>query len=267
MLCVGIDVGATKVAAGLVDAENGEVLDRGRVATARDGQAVLGDCVRLADALNRPGVEGVGVALCELVRPDRSIASSVSVDWTALDVGAAFAHVARAVVESDVRAAALAEARFGGGRERQSMLYVNVGSGVSHTMVVGGRPLAGARGNAIVTGAPPVETWSSGLGLARAAGVESAEEVLADPRHAGAVARAAARLGETLAVLVNALDPEVVVLGGGLGSVAAYRDAVVKAARPLIYAEETRGVEIVAAGTGADGALIGAALVAAEQGV
>ncbi len=265
MLCVGIDVGATKVAAGLVDTESGEVLERERVATARDGSAVLDDCVRLAGALHRPDLEGVGVALCELVRPDGSIASSVSVDWTGLDVGAAFSHVAPAVVDSDVRAAALAEARFGVGRERESMLYVNVGSGVSHTMLVGGRPLAGARGNAIVTGAPPVETWSSGLGLARAAGVESAEEALADPGHAGAVAQAAARLGETLAVLVNALDPEVVVLGGGLGSVPAYRDAVAQAARPLIYAEETRGVEIVGAAKGADGALIGAALVAAER--
>ncbi len=264
MLCVGIDVGATKVAAGLVDTESGEVLARERVATARDGPAVLEDCVRLADALHRPGVEAVGVALCELVRPDGSIASSVSVDWTALDVIGAFSPVAPAVVESDVRAAALAEARFGAGRGRASMLYVNVGSGVSHTMVVGGRPLAGARGNAIVTGAPPVETWSSGLGLARATGVESAEEVLSDPRHAEVVAQAAARLGETLAVLVNALDPEVVVLGGGLGSVPSYREAVAEAARPLIYAAETRGVEIVVAVTGADGAVIGAALAAAE---
>lgn len=264
MLCVGIDVGASKVAAGLVDTEKGEVLERERVATTRGGAAVLDDCVRLAGALHRPGVEGVGVALCELVRPDGSIASSVSVDWAALDVGAAFARVAPAVVESDVRAAALAEARFGAGRERESMLYVNVGSGVSHTMVVGGRPFVGARGNAIVTGAPPVETWSSGLGLARAAGVESAEEVLGDPGHAGVVAQAAARLGETLAVLVNALDPEVVVLGGGLGSVPEYCSMVTEAARPLIYAEETRGVEIVAAATGADGAVIGAALVAAE---
>ncbi len=265
MLCVGIDVGATKVAAGLVDTENGEVLERERVATARDGRAVLDDCVRLAEQLHRAGAGGVGVALCELVRPDGSIASSVSVDWTKLDVGAAFSRVGPAVVESDVRAAALAEARLGAGRERESMLYVNVGSGVSHTMVVAGRPLAGARGNAIVTGAPLVETWSSGLGLARAAGVESAEEVLSDPRHAGVVAQAAARLGETLAMLVNALDPEVVVMGGGLGSVPSYREAVAEAARPLIYAAETREVEIVPAATGVDGAVIGAALVAAER--
>jgi glucokinase len=263
MLCVGIDVGATKVAAGLVDTTGRGVLERRRVATARDGREVLRDCVRLADELHRPGVERVGVAVCELVRPDGTLASAATIDWTALDVGAAFSHLAPIVVESDVRAAAVAETRLGAGRDRESMLFVNVGSGISHTLVVEGRPLAGARGNAIITGAPPVETWSSGLALASVRGA-STEEVLADPASTDLVAEAAERLGQTLAILVNALDPSVVVIGGGLGSVRHYRAMVVEAIRPLIYAEETRGLDIVPAALGPDAALVGATLIAAE---
>jgi glucokinase len=143
------------------------------------------------------------------------------------------------------------------------MLFVNVGSGISHTLVVEGRPLAGARGNAIITGAPPVETRSSGLALASSGGA-STEEVLADPASAELVAEAATRLGQTLAILVNALDPAVVVIGGGLGSVGRYRAMVVDVTRPLIYAEETRGVDIVPAALGPDAALVGATLIAAE---
>ncbi|MBD0282723.1 MAG: ROK family protein [Thermoleophilaceae bacterium] len=263
MLCVGIDVGATKVAAGVVDTAKRGVLERRRVATARDGREVLRDCVRLAEELYGSEVERLGVAVCELVRRDGTIASAATVDWTAIDVSAAFSHLAPTVVESDVRAAAVAEARLGAGRDRESMLFVNVGSGISHTMVVEGRPLMGARGNAIVTGAPPVERWSSGLALAAAAG-PSVEEVLADPASAGVVAEAATRLGQTLAVLVNALDPAVLVIGGGLGSVASYRGRVEEVTRSLIYAEETRGLDIVPAALGADAALIGATLVAAE---
>jgi glucokinase len=255
MLCVGIDVGATKVAAGLVDTTGWGVLERRRVATARDGREVLRDCVRLADELHRPGVERV--------RPDGTLASAATIDWTALDVGAAFSHLAPIVVESDVRAAAVAETRLGAGRDRESMLFVNVGSGISHTLVVEGRPLAGARGNAIITGAPPVETWSSGLALASGRGA-SPEEVLADPASADLVAEAAVRLGQTLAILVNALDPSVVVIGGGLGFVRHYRAMVVEATRPLIYAEETRGLDIVPAALGPDAALVGATLIAAE---
>jgi glucokinase len=264
MLCVGIDVGATKVAAGLMDTADWKLQERRRLATPRDGLQVLRDCVGLAEELYRPAVERLGVAVCELVRPDRTIASAASVDWTTLDVGAAFAHLAPAVVESDVRAAAITEARLGAGRHRKSMLFVSVGSGISHTMVVDGRPLTGARGNAIVTGAPPVERWSSGLALAAAAGASTAEEALRDPRHGGVVADAARRLGQALAALVNALDPAVVVIGGGLGSCARYRDMAVEAARSLIYAEETRHVEFVPAVFGPDAAVIGAAIVAAE---
>jgi glucokinase len=263
MLCLGIDVGATKIAAGLVDMEEHQILERRQVATARDGGEVLRACVNLADELHRPEVERVGVALCELVRPDGTIASAETVDWTHLDVAAAFSHLAPAVVESDVRAAAVAEARLGAGRQRESMLFVNVGSGISHTLVVDGRPLAGARGNAIIMGAPPVETWSSGLALASSGGA-STEEVLADPESADLVAEAAERLGQTLAILVNALDPSVVVIGGGLGSVRHYRAMVVEATRPLIYAEETRGLDIVPAALGPDAALVGATLIAAE---
>jgi glucokinase len=263
MLCVGIDVGATKVAAGVVDTARRGVLQWRRVATAPHGREVLRDCVRLAEELYRPEVERLGVAVCELVRPDGTIASAATVDWIAIDVRDAFSHLAPTVVESDVRAAAVAEARLGAGRERESMLFVNVGSGISHTMVVEGRPLAGARGNAIITGAPPVERWSSGLALAAAAGT-STEEVLADPASAGVVAQAATRLGQTLAALVNALDPEVLVIGGGLGSVSSYRRVVEEVTRSLVYAEETRGLEIVPAALGADAALIGATLVAAE---
>jgi glucokinase len=263
MLCVGIDVGATKVAAGLVDTADRRVLERRRLATAPDGRELLRDCVRLAEELHRPGVERLGLAVCELVRPDGTIASAATIDWTALDVDAAFSHLAPTVVESDVRAAAVAEARLGAGIGRESILFVNVGSGISHTLVVEGRALVGARGNAIITGAPPVERWSSGLALAGSAGASTAE-VLADPASADLVADAARRLGQTLAILVNALDPSVVVIGGGLGSDHRYRAMVVEVTRSLIYAEETRRLDIVPASLGTDAALVGATLIAAE---
>ena len=84
-----------------------------------------------------------------------------------------------------------------------------------------------ATGEAIVLGAPPVEAVASGRALARAAGLERAEDVLADPAHARARRRrAAAALAGVLAVLANALDPALIVLGGGLGRRAGFRERV-----------------------------------------
>ena len=162
MKLLGIDVGATKVAAGIVDTESGEILERRRVPTARDGRTVLDDCVGLARELEAPG-GGAGIGICELVSPDGRVTSAASVDWRGLDLDQAFGEFGPVTVESDVRAAAAAEARHGAGRGESSMLFVGVGSGVSHTLVVDGRPLVGAHGEAIIFGAPPAEEVGSGL--------------------------------------------------------------------------------------------------------
>jgi glucokinase len=255
-LAVGIDVGASKIAAGLVDTSGGTVLEAARRPLPGDPREALDTCARMAAELSGPEPHPVGIGLCELVAPDGTITTGVSVDWRDLDVDSILPGVR---VESDVRAAAVAEARYGAAAGAASALYLNVGSGISHCLVLDGKPLAGARGNAIITGAPPVETWSSGAGLARQAGADCAEAVLADPDHAGLVEDAAQRLGAALAALVNALDPEVVVIGGGLGLDARYMEMVVNAARPLVYASDTAALPIVSARLGADAGVIGAA--------
>ena len=204
---LGIDVGGTKIAAGVVDPSTGAVLERRQVPTRpeRGGAAVLGDCAELAAELGG-GRLPVGIGLCELVDLDGRPSSADTIDWRDLDPAAAI-EAPRVVVESDLRAAALAEARFGAGAGVSPFLFAVVGTGASACLVVDGRPYAGGRGEALVLGAPPVERVASGPALARAAGLERAEDVLADPAHAPLVDAAAAALGSVLAVLANALDP------------------------------------------------------------
>ena len=177
----------------------------------------------------------------------------------------AFAAIGPAVVESDVRAAAVAEAHFGGGRGVDDLLFVIVGTGISCCLVLGGRAYAGAHGNAICFGAPPVEDAASGLALAAAGGRERAEDVLADPALDGVVEAAAAALGAGLAWLVNALDPGMVVIGGGLGLVDRYRElAVAGDAADDLRAQLARRAGRPAQ-LGADAGVIGAALAASRE--
>jgi glucokinase len=261
---VGIDVGGSKIAAGSVDAETGTVLREVRALTPvqAGGGAVLRTCVELARDVAPDGPSAVGIGLCEFVDRTGRPTSAVTVDWLGLDVAAAFEGVGRVRIESDVRAAALAEARFGAGRRFESFVFLIVGTGVSHCLVVDGVPYTGARGNAIVVGAPPVERVAGGLALARSAEVERAQDVLGDPVHAAVVDAAAAELGLALAALVNALDPEAVVVGGGLGLESRYRERVAAAARRAIDHEATRQLPIIPATLGERSGLIGAGLVA-----
>jgi glucokinase len=259
---LGIDVGGTKIAAGVVDRETGALLARREVPTRpeRGGAAVLDDCVRLAAELGG-GRLPVGIGLCELIDLAGRPTSADTVDWRGLDPADAI-EAPSVTVESDLRAAALAEARFGAGAGASSFLFAIVGTGASACLVVDGRPYAGSRGEAIVLGAPPVEHVASGPALARAAGLTRAEDVLADPAHTGLVEVAARALGGVLAVLANALDPSLIVLGGGLGSEPSFRERVARECRVLLAYPRTPPLRVVSSRLAPDGGVIGAALVA-----
>jgi glucokinase len=146
-----------------------------------------------------------------------------------------------------VRAAALAEARFGAGRGSRHFVYVTAGTGIAHTLVIDGRPMPGAHGAALILGAPPVERLASGRALAG---------------DAGHVEQAGAALGQALAFLAHALDPERIVLGGGLGRDPAYRGAVEAGLRRWLEPPAHTAVPLVPARLGVDAGCIGAALYA-----
>jgi glucokinase len=146
------------------------------------------------------------------------------------------------IIESDVRCAALAESREGHGRAATSCLYVTVGTGISHTMVIDGKPWSGRRGEAIafgelsvsaeaclVDGAPlTVEGQASGLTLERVASDLGVSPLATgDTRLDAARRRAGQTIANALAGAVVLFDPAIVVLGGGFGvSAGAFGEAI-----------------------------------------
>lgn len=296
---VGLDVGGTKIAGGLVRFPVGEVVARRLVPTraTRDAQDVLADAVGMAHDLAGavpPGgrFAGVGLGMPELVDVEGRLASGGTIDWRGVPLADRFAEVGPVWVEADVRAAALAEATFGAGRAYRLFAYVSIGTGISSTLVQDGRPYAGARGNALVLASGPagvlcpgcgswvrtvLEEFAGGPGLVRRynAGrdepVARAEDVLAaagrgDPDAARVIRDAGEAVGAGVGWLVNVLDPEAVVVGGGLGLAGGpYWDALTASARRHVWAEATRDLPIVRAGLGADAGLIGAAAQARDR--
>lgn len=291
-LAVGLDVGGTKIAGGLVELASGRLWARRAAPTepARGGAAVLATVVGMArelmeEAAGRP-VVGIGVGVPELVDPAGAVTSQQTIGWEGGGVQEELARLAPACVESDVRAAALAEAVYGAGRELRNFVYITVGTGISSCLVQEGRPYAGARGNALVlatgylTFACPncgetsrfvLEEYASGPALVAryfqcsGRSVAGAEEVLAaaqagDDAAREVVATAGEALGSGVGWLVNVLDPEAVVVGGGLGLAGGlYWESFVEATRRHIWAEAGRGLPILAAATGADAGILGAA--------
>lgn len=294
---LGIDVGGTKIAAGIINFPEGRVSARRVIPTApaRGGAAVLDDVARLAEELiaetgpTRPHIAGLGIGLCELVDPEGRILSANCVQWQDQPVRERLARIAPVTLEADVRAAALAEAHFGAGKPFRIFLYVTVGTGIASCLMINGRPYLGARGATGTMASSPLsvpceqcghtsrrtlEELAAGPALvarfnhrkpgAAKTGQDVLAAVAAGDADALAVVRSAGEaLESAIGLLVNVLDPEAVVIGGGLGlSEGPYWDEFIAATRRHIWSEVHRDLPILRAATGPDAGLIGAAIAA-----
>jgi glucokinase len=296
---IGLDVGGTKIAAGIVSFPAGNVLAKQIIPTKpeRGGKAVLADAVQLAETLisrakaKAWNIVGIGVGVCELVDLTGNITSSHTVAWAGLPVQATFSKLAPTIIEADVRAPALAEATFGAGQSFKIFVYVTVGTGISYCLVLDKQPYSGAQGNALIFASSPLTTTCTECGTVLhpileefAAGpplvkrynqrtkqqashqaVNRAEAVLAaatngDTIAAEVITSAGEALGVSVGWLVNVLDPEAVIVGGGLGSTAGlYWDSFVASTRSHIWSDTSRALPILPALLGPDAGFIGAA--------
>jgi glucokinase len=255
-VAIGIDVGATKIAVGAVDAD-GRVDRLSLLPTAATTLDQLSDVV----ARTREGLDvaGVGVGICELVDNDGRVRSHESVTWSERDLEDALGPV---VVEADVRAGAVAESRLGSGAGLSSFVYVTVGTGISHTLVVDGQPYRGTHGYAQLIGSGALVFTCPHCGTRVRLSAEDVASGAALARGAAAAADAGETLGSFLALLVNVLDPEALVVGGGLGTAGGeYWDALVRGVRGHVWADHVRDVPVLRAALGTHSGVIGAGLV------
>ncbi len=151
MLNIGIDIGGTKIAGGVVTAD-GSIIDRIRVDTPTDTTALadaVTDMVRhFRDAHD---VNAVGVAAAGFLDRSRSIIRhSPNIDWVDHPLRAELeTRVGVAVtLENDANAAGWAEYRFGAGRGTSNMVMLTLGTGVGGAIVIDGELLIGGRGAA-----------------------------------------------------------------------------------------------------------------------
>jgi glucokinase len=286
-----IDLGGTAMK-GAVSPELGALEHAESRPTGReDGpEAVLDRLARfaedLAGALGQP-VGAVGVAVPGLVDEAAGVArASVNLGWRdvplrerlrqRLGVPVAVAH--------DVRAAARAEAAIGAARGCEDWLLVTLGTGVGAAVVIGGRPFGGAHGTGGELGHVVVAPDGPACGCGARGCVESLASAGAVERRfgAGVSARdvveraapgepAAARvwrdaveaLAAGLAAYVVVMDPERIVVGGGLADAgAALFDPLARALkRRLTF---VAAPPVVPAALGPDAGCHGAAIVARE---
>lgn len=149
MLKVGIDIGGTKIAGGVVDAE-GRIIEKLRVDTPADTAALadaVGDMARHFAASH--DVEAVGVAAAGFIdRARATVIHAPNIAWRNEPLKASLeARIGRPVfIENDANAAGWAEFRFGAGRGVRNMVMLTMGTGVGGAIVLDGKLFRGGHG-------------------------------------------------------------------------------------------------------------------------
>jgi glucokinase len=294
-IAVGVDVGGTKILAVAVDAATRRpVGEPVRSATPKLDATALVDAVAAAvDAVEasvgRPAA-AIGVGLPGLVDTTGTLAMGPHLPGIRHQrFRPAFERrLGRPVhVDNDATCAVWAEHVLGAGRGASDVVMVTLGTGIGSGIVAGGRVVRGAHGFAGEPGhtvidpdGPPCpcgrrgcwERYASGTALVRLAGGRSSEDVIAaatagEPEATEALGRFAWWFALGVANLVAVLDPEVVVVGGGLVEAGEVLFGPLRRAHlDLVMAGDARpAVRIVPAELGERANAIGAALLAGDQ--
>lgn len=300
MSVVGIDLGGTKIAAGVF--AGGTLRSRVTVPTPEaGGQAVIEAMAAAAKAaMNEAGSEGGAIAkgiglgtpgpldyAKGLIKFAPNIAGFNNFPIRQLLEQASGMKV---YLENDANAAALAEHVLGAAKEVDSSLFVTVSTGVGGGFVLSNRVLRGAHGQGaevghitVLPGGPLCGCGLDGCLEAVATGPAMERMALAvyktetntrelfarfqggEPKAQRIVLQAAGYVGIGLASLVKSFDPEMIVLGGGvaLNAGQAYLDEVLRVYHR--YMEGWIAPPVQLAKLGSEAGLLGAALTAAVE--
>lgn len=263
---VGIDLGGTKILAGVVNAEN-RILGRAKVSTpAKEGnQAILAAVIGCVEqALSEAGhwigdVAGIGIGSPGPLDTDRGIilfSSNMNVRDFPLGPDLARILGKPVLVQNDVRVGGYGEYKLGTGRGHRNVLAAFVGTGIGGCLIMDGKVVTGATGNAGEVGHIMLKPNGPECGCGRRGCMEAvasrtaiarrirkairkgADSTLAlqlvnksdklksrdlatafvaeDPVVVKEVHRAARFLGLGLGGLVNVLGPDIIILGGGV---------------------------------------------------
>ncbi|MEE4331143.1 MAG: ROK family protein [Wenzhouxiangella sp.] len=271
---IGIDLGGTKIEAIAIDGDGSIVAPARRVATPKNYQdtlsAIRGLVEGIESELDTRCRVGIGIPGAVSTRNGTiKNANSVWLNGRELPVELAQALDREVRIANDANCFALSEASDGAGAGAATVFGVILGTGVGGGIVVDGRPLEGLNRIAGEWGHTPlpwprdderpgrqcycgkygcVETWISGPGFerdypARAKDAFPSREIVARAIDGEAIAAQTLndyvdRLARSLAIVINIVDPDVVVLGGGMSNVPDLAPRATEALPNYVFSDE-----------------------------
>ena len=282
-VAIGIDIGGTKFSVGIVSRQ-GELLDREIIAvnhslTASDLFATLGSALQqqIGRARNHHKVTPVVIGVGSAGPIERDVVSVSPLNigaWIDFPLRRHLIEIAELPVfgDGDAKALALAEGWLGAARGYDNFMAMVVSTGVGGGIVLNGKLLSGATGNAghvghivvepngrrcVCGGRGCLEAEASGTAIEAITGRSSTQPTYETMQRTGRL------VGQAAASVCNFLDLDLVVVGGGvaLGFGATFFSSAQKKMDELCQLDFSRKARIIPVQLGSEGGLVGAAAI------
>lgn len=309
---VGVDVGGTRIATGLVE-RKGRIVKDAKTLTPRGGPFAIIDAIidtigEVSSGMQTGEIAGIGIGLpAQIDFLRQSVEFCTNLPLAGVDVRAlVMSRVKQQVtIDNDGNLAAFGESRYGVARGVRDFLMITLGTGVGGGIFIGGEPYRGFRGlggevghmtvqldgplcpcggaghiesylgrPALAAKGREVAATYKGRAILEQAGGEidtvTAEDIIkaslaGDEAATTILMEAAVVLGRALVGFVNLLNPQMIVIGGGIGE--SYPFMIERAAE-FISKEALAGrrdVRVVQAELGSDAGVLGAAALAFDE--
>jgi glucokinase len=283
---LGVEIGGTKIQLGVCDRRgNVRALERRSVQRRQGAAGILKQIETVASPMLRQ-VRAIGVGFGGPVDrvTGRVVKSHHVIGWSGFELRRWFARKFRlpSIIENDANCAAFAESRVGAGRGKRVVFYTNVGTGIGGGLVIdgvlyNGRLGAMELGHTVMPVCGTANWPSSPRPTGRRRGepprstnnwvrLESLASGLAIERGVCEVTQAARNFGLALANAITLLNPDIVVVGGGI-TVAGEKffKPLRQTVRRFVFPPFRGNARIVPAALGEAMVVVGAALLASRE--
>jgi glucokinase len=278
---LGVEIGGTKLQFGVCD-KQGRLQSLRRVAVVRRGGRVkimlqMSHEIQLLLGAHRVKAIGVGFGGPVDTEQGRVVKSHQVAGWSGfkLRCWCEKEFGLPAIVQNDSKCATLAEARVGAGRRQRVVFYTNIGTGIGGGLAVDGELYNGRFGSMeightrVSVGPLPSagERQTPRGGTRPTTTLESVASGLAIERGVSSIEEAACWYGAAIANAITLLNPDVVVVGGGVSLAGArFWRPLRQTVRQHVFPPFRKNVKLVPAALGESVVVVGAALLAAERG-
>jgi glucokinase len=285
---LGIDLGGTKIAAGLVDRDGHVSSLQVQPTDAAGSEEVVKQLVQLLRRYREQGVRAAGIGIPGIAERGTGRVWAPNIpgwDYIPLRSRLAEASGLPVVVESDRNTAVLGELLYGAARGCRDVVYLILGTGIGAGIVSGGRLVRGHDEIAGSVGWVPVsfegelrhfEEVAAGPAIVRhacrrgLAGTVPELASLAASAHPGAIrlfAEVGSVVGRVLALLVSLLNPQLILLGGGVSrSWQWMKQDALDAMQRWSQPEAVKRVRVQPGSLGLEAGVLGAAAAARLEG-